>query len=95
MLRDEKSLFYSIVSSCVNPMDNPYSSQDQNQYTKRRMSDPSSNLKNCITNWQQKREVKKAQSESDGLDSIGVKGVNGINEIEAGDVRDGQLNFYH
>jgi hypothetical protein len=49
------------------------------------MSDPSSNLKSYIRGWQQRREVKRTISENEGIDSY----ANGVNEIEAGDVRDG------
>lgn len=51
----------------------------------RRMSDPSSNLNNYIRSWRSHQDIKKAQSESEGVDYYS----NGITEIEAGDLRDG------
>ncbi|CAG2121962.1 unnamed protein product, partial [Medioppia subpectinata] len=59
---------------------------EENDYIQRRMSDPSSNLKHYVRGWQQKREIKKAISEQE-INNCLVNG-NGINEIEAGDVRD-------
>ncbi|XP_022253259.1 uncharacterized protein KIAA0930 homolog [Limulus polyphemus] len=55
----------------------------ENPYLQRRMSDPSSNLNNFVRGWRAK-EIKKSQSENEGVDSF----VDGINEIEAGDLRD-------
>lgn len=72
---------YTIVplfSQCLKPDD------QENDYIQRRMSDPSSNLKSYISGWQQRREVKKAISENDFINCY----ANGVNEIEAGDVRD-------
>ncbi|CAM1319380.1 KIAA0930 (predicted) [Pycnogonum litorale] len=54
-------------------------------YRKRRMSDPSSNLNNYVRDFRNRRDVKKSQSENEGVDNY----ANGINEIEAGDLRDG------
>ncbi|CAD6239949.1 GSCOCG00002435001-RA-CDS [Cotesia congregata] len=54
----------------------------------RRLSDPSSNLNNFVRGgWRTKPDTAstKARSENEGLDSM----ANGLNEIEAGDVRDG------
>ncbi|XP_076304042.1 uncharacterized protein KIAA0930 homolog [Tachypleus tridentatus] len=56
---------------------------EENPYLHRRMSDPSSNLNNFVRGWRAK-EIKKSQSENEGVDSF----VDGINEIEAGDLRD-------
>ncbi|XP_026671314.1 uncharacterized protein LOC108627332 isoform X4 [Ceratina calcarata] len=53
----------------------------------RRLSDPSSNLNNYVRGgWRTKPDTAatKARSENEGLDSM----ANGLNEIEAGDVRD-------
>ncbi|KAK0177346.1 hypothetical protein PV328_001411 [Microctonus aethiopoides] len=53
----------------------------------RRLSDPSANLNNFVRGgWRTKPESTgvKARSENEGLDSM----ANGLNEIEAGDVRD-------
>ncbi|XP_034946875.1 uncharacterized protein KIAA0930 homolog isoform X2 [Chelonus insularis] len=53
----------------------------------RRLSDPSSNLNNFVRGgWRTKPDSAgtKARSENEGLDSM----ANGLNEIEAGDVRD-------
>ncbi|XP_063986744.1 uncharacterized protein LOC135167457 [Diachasmimorpha longicaudata] len=53
----------------------------------RRLSDPSSNLNNFVRGgWRTKPDqcASKARSENEGLDSM----ANGLNEIEAGDVRD-------
>ncbi|XP_033211320.1 uncharacterized protein LOC117169197 isoform X2 [Belonocnema kinseyi] len=53
----------------------------------RRLSDPSANLNNYVRGgWRTKSETAatKARSENEGLDSM----ANGLNEIEAGDVRD-------
>ncbi|XP_067118926.1 uncharacterized protein KIAA0930 homolog isoform X2 [Centruroides vittatus] len=57
---------------------------DENPYMQRRMSDPSSNLNNFVRGWKTRQEMKKSQSENEGVDSY----ANGINEIEAGDIRD-------
>ncbi|XP_023223264.1 uncharacterized protein KIAA0930 homolog [Centruroides sculpturatus] len=63
---------------------------DENPYMQRRMSDPSSNLNNFVRGWKTRQEMKKSQSENEGVDSY----ANGINEIEAGDIRDGKFfNF--
>lgn len=54
----------------------------------RRLSDPSSNLNNFVRGgWRTKPDTvaTKARSENEGLDSM----ANGLSEIEAGDVRDG------
>ena len=54
----------------------------------RRLSDPSANLNNFVRGgWRTKPDTAatKARSENEGLDSM----ANGLNEIEAGDVRDG------
>lgn len=54
----------------------------------RRLSDPSANLNNFVRGgWRTKPDTvaTKARSENEGLDSM----ANGLNEIEAGDVRDG------
>ncbi|XP_058804382.1 uncharacterized protein LOC131671735 [Phymastichus coffea] len=54
----------------------------------RRLSDPSANLNNFVRGgWRTKPDsaAAKARSENEGLDSM----ANGLNEIEAGDVRDG------
>ncbi|KAK0093578.1 hypothetical protein PV326_013203 [Microctonus aethiopoides] len=61
----------------------------------RRLSDPSANLNNFVRGgWRTKPESTgvKARSENEGLDSM----ANGLNEIEAGDVRDavGQTNSW-
>lgn len=53
----------------------------------RRLSDPSANLNNFVRGgWRTKPDTAatKARSENEGLDSM----ANGLNEIEAGDVRD-------
>ncbi|XP_023246904.1 uncharacterized protein LOC106636986 isoform X2 [Copidosoma floridanum] len=55
----------------------------------RRLSDPSSNLNNFVRGgWRTKPEsaAAKARSENEGLDSI----ANGLSEIEAGDLKDGE-----
>ncbi|KAH0535789.1 uncharacterized protein LOC123266618 isoform X1 [Cotesia glomerata] len=55
----------------------------------RRLSDPSSNLNNFVRGgWRTKPDAAstKARSENEGLDSM----ANGLNEIEAGDVRDAE-----
>ncbi|KAG8038219.1 hypothetical protein G9C98_006546 [Cotesia typhae] len=55
----------------------------------RRLSDPSSNLNNFVRGgWRTKPDAvsTKARSENEGLDSM----ANGLNEIEAGDVRDAE-----
>ncbi|XP_057334797.1 uncharacterized protein LOC130673683 isoform X1 [Microplitis mediator] len=55
----------------------------------RRLSDPSSNLNNFVRGgWRTKPDSAgtKARSENEGLDSM----ANGLNEIEAGDVRDAE-----
>lgn len=58
--------------------------------TQRRLSDPSANLNNFVRGgWKSKLDVK-ARSESEGLDSI----ENGVSEIEAGDLRDGNYQRY-
>lgn len=55
----------------------------------RRMSDPSSNLNNYVRSsrmsFKSSKEMKKSRSENEGVDSYEEV----INEIEAGDVRDG------
>ena len=54
----------------------------------RRLSDPSANLNNFVRGgWRTKPDTAatKARSENEGLDSM----ANGLSEIEAGDVRDG------
>lgn len=54
----------------------------------RRLSDPSSNLNNFVRGgWKTKPDsaASKARSENEGLDYM----ANGLNEIEAGDVKDG------
>lgn len=54
----------------------------------RRLSDPSANLNNFVRGgWRTKPDsaATKARSENEGLDSM----ANGLSEIEAGDVRDG------
>lgn len=54
----------------------------------RRLSDPSSNLNNFVRGgWRTKPDsaASKARSENEGLDSM----ANGLSEIEAGDVKDG------
>ncbi|CAL7936931.1 unnamed protein product [Xylocopa violacea] len=56
----------------------------------RRLSDPSANLNNYVRGgWRTKPDTAatKARSENEGLDSM----ANGLNEIEAGDVRDADL----
>ncbi|XP_016920202.1 uncharacterized protein LOC108002821 isoform X2 [Apis cerana] len=56
----------------------------------RRLSDPSANLNNFVRGgWRTKPDTAatKARSENEGLDSM----ANGLNEIEAGDVRDADL----
>ncbi|XP_029054693.1 uncharacterized protein LOC114881969 isoform X1 [Osmia bicornis bicornis] len=56
----------------------------------RRLSDPSANLNNYVRGgWRTKPDTAatKARSENEGLDSM----ANGLNEIEAGDVRDAEL----
>ncbi|XP_011345774.2 uncharacterized protein LOC105284160 isoform X1 [Ooceraea biroi] len=56
----------------------------------RRLSDPSSNLNNFVRGgWRTKPDTAatKARSENEGLDSM----ANGLNEIEAGDVRDADV----
>lgn len=57
---------------------------EENPYMQRRMSDPSSNLNSFVRGWKTRQEMKKSQSENEGVDSY----ANGINEIEAGDIRD-------
>ncbi|CAL7936932.1 unnamed protein product [Xylocopa violacea] len=60
----------------------------------RRLSDPSANLNNYVRGgWRTKPDTAatKARSENEGLDSM----ANGLNEIEAGDVRDGLRNHRH
>ncbi|KAF4521150.1 hypothetical protein B566_EDAN012916 [Ephemera danica] len=55
----------------------------------RRLSDPSANLNNFVrAGWRTKpcENQGRARSENEGLDSM----ANGLNEIEAGDVRDGE-----
>lgn len=54
----------------------------------RRMSDPSSNLTNFVRGVRPaaQSEASKSRSENEGLDSY----ANGYNEIEAGDLRDGE-----
>ncbi len=79
MIPDQTHAIVSIFSHCVKSAD------QENNYLQRRMSDPSSNLKSYIRGWQQRREVKRTISENEGIDSY----ANGVNEIEAGDVRDG------
>ncbi|KAL1506662.1 hypothetical protein ABEB36_005986 [Hypothenemus hampei] len=55
--------------------------------SQRRLSDPSANINNFVRGgWRTKLDVK-ARSESEGLDNWD----NGISEIEAGDLRDGQI----
>lgn len=57
----------------------------------RRLSDPSANLNNFVRGgWRTKPDTvaTKARSENEGLDSM----ANGLNEIEAGDVRDGNYS---
>ncbi|XP_066252897.1 uncharacterized protein [Euwallacea similis] len=63
---------------------------DQEDYyvyrSQRRLSDPSANINNFVRGgWRTKLDVK-ARSESEGLDNWD----NGVSEIEAGDLRDGQ-----
>lgn len=55
------------------------------------MSDPSSNLNNYVREFRNRKDVKKSHSESEGVDFYG----NGINEIEAGDIRDGMLIYLY
>lgn len=58
----------------------------------RRLSDPSANLNNFVRGgWRTKPDTAatKARSENEGLDSM----ANGLNEIEAGDVRDGNYKL--
>lgn len=52
------------------------------------MSDPSSNLNTYVRSWKSKQDIKKASSETE-VDYYS----NGITEIEAGDIRDGNLNI--
>ena len=52
------------------------------------MSDPSSNLNTYVRSWKSKQDIKKSQSETE-VDYYS----NGITEIEAGDIRDGNLYF--
>jgi hypothetical protein len=57
-------------------------------FFQRRLSDPSANLNNFVrAGWRTKptQESNRARSENEGLDSM----ANGLNEIEAGDLRDG------
>lgn len=57
----------------------------------RRLSDPSANLNNFVKEgWKPKPEsiATRARSENEGLNTISA---NGYNEIEAGDVRDGNI----
>jgi hypothetical protein len=63
----------------------------QLNFLQRRLSDPSANLNNFVrAGWRTKptQESNRARSENEGLDSM----ANGLNEIEAGDLRDGNLN---
>lgn len=53
------------------------------------MSDPSSNLNTYVRSWKSKQDIKKSQSETE-VDYYS----NGITEIEAGDIRDGNLYFF-
>ncbi|XP_059486199.1 uncharacterized protein KIAA0930 homolog isoform X2 [Neocloeon triangulifer] len=58
----------------------------------RRLSDPSANLNNFVrAGWKTKptQESNRARSENEGLDSM----ANGLNEIEAGDLRDATNMF--
>lgn len=76
----------SVFSHCVT------SDGQENDYIQRRMSDPSSNLKNYVRGWNQRREVKKAISEQE-VNNCYANGLgNGINEVEAGDVLDGKAS---
>lgn len=59
----------------------------------RRLSDPSANLNNFVRGgWKTKLDVAsaKSRSENEGLDCM----ENGVSEIEAGDVRDGESYFF-
>ncbi|KAG1654752.1 hypothetical protein GQR58_024837 [Nymphon striatum] len=71
--------------------DSDYDEPEDFQYRKRRMSDPSSNLNNYVREFRNRREVKKSQSENEGVDYYS----NGVNEIEAGDLRDETLSKVH
>lgn len=50
------------------------------------MSDPSSNLNTYVRSWKSRQDIKKSQSETE-VDYYS----NGITEIEAGDIRDGNI----
>ncbi|XP_021188919.1 uncharacterized protein LOC110375207 isoform X3 [Helicoverpa armigera] len=53
----------------------------------RRLSDPSANINNFVRGgWRTRDSRDKSRSENEGLDSL----VNGIAEVEAGDLRDGR-----
>ncbi|GIY37563.1 uncharacterized protein KIAA0930 homolog [Caerostris darwini] len=57
--------------------------EEDSPYLQRRMSDPSSNLNTYVRSWKSRQDIKKSQSETE-VDYYS----NGINEIEAGDIRD-------
>ncbi|KFM78771.1 putative protein-like protein, partial [Stegodyphus mimosarum] len=63
--------------------------EDDNPYLQRRMSDPSSNLNTYVRSWKSHQDIKKSQSETE-VDYYS----DGINEIEAGDIRDVQPQLY-
>lgn len=77
-------------SECEDELDEYYNYRHQ-----RRLSDPSSNLNNYVAHgWKAKNPTNsygssKTRSENEGLDNL----ANEVSEIEAGDLRDGELLF--
>ncbi|XP_054710740.1 uncharacterized protein KIAA0930 homolog isoform X2 [Uloborus diversus] len=63
--------------------DYDWDDMEDNPYMQRRMSDPSSNLNTYVRSWKSRQDIKKSQSETE-VDYYS----DGINEIEAGDIRD-------
>lgn len=58
----------------------------------RRLSDPSANINNFVRGgWRTRDSRDKSRSENEGLDSL----VNGIAEVEAGDLRDGTCSVHY
>ncbi|CAL1284038.1 unnamed protein product [Larinioides sclopetarius] len=64
--------------------------EEDSPYLQRRMSDPSSNLNTYVRSWKSRQDIKKSQSETE-VDYYS----NGINEIEAGDIRDDPCTQLH
>lgn len=78
-------------SECEDELDEYYNYRHQ-----RRLSDPSSNLNNYVSHgWKAKNPTNsygssKTRSENEGLDNL----ANEVSEIEAGDLRDGELYLW-